>query len=701
MRFVLLTYFMLAAPVLASQEDCNCQTQLVRMEIQGQTLQSLLTSSDSLKEMALPSLENFLQSETFRSKVVADYPVESRGFPHLADLCQKEKGEGDPDFQNIDCTDGNICSDPSISEAVKTEVCVALPCALIKGSMNMEQCPPQSVARPSRLHFPQPVSVKKISMTPTSISTENNALRACFTINEMELNAGVGIEFSEDAQVSYDRLALENLNITLDSSREVCLSAKLNLGASNPLTEIKIERPQGNFLSDNMISRSLSGVTVSGLSGYSPSTMQILRLTAAPALARHFRPSLEDAVSSALARTFETQVEEFVTGLNKNSAPARIETSSDSFISEMGVANIAVKKYVDLIECSLLKNRREPVPANHPCLSHNYIFKEAPLKLKHIPSPEEAALLIQDQFRHNDQVTSEALRVRLLALENEMRSPELSQIFQNQIRPLADTIAKNQLNSSLISGLELVSRLGDENSMTGFGLSIPDICDALAPSPHAGRSIQGCPIQTYIDLNEVNNLLSSMFESGRLCHQGRGHFRAEVNSRGEVLRHRDGAPRGSGCLFRIEENEDGMRCYLNGAPQLKYDEASGGYKVELKTKECFRGSVALGQGKIGGDINFEIGFTPSICGQNEFCLENGQANWNVVDGTARHALRERSFFNGMVRRKIDEKLNGLIKETIRIPLSTSTGPMSMIPLEAEGRIDKGAGFFGACLKVKD
>ena len=110
--------------------------------------------------------------------------------------------------------------------------------------------------------------------------------------------------------------------------------------------------------------------------------------------------------------------------------------------------------------------------------------------------------------------------------------------------------------------------------------------------------------------------------------------------------------------------------------------------------------MALGQGKVAGDINFEIGYTPAICGQGDFCLENGQASWNVVPGTARYALKESSFLNGIVRRTIDKKLDEVIGQTIRLPLSSGEGAMSQIPLAAEGRIDVGPGYFGACLKVK-
>lgn len=120
----------------------------------------------------------------------------------------------------------------------------------------------------------------------------------------------------------------------------------------------------------------------------------------------------------------------------------------------------------------------------------------------------------------------------------------------------------------------------------------------------------------------------------------------------------------------------------------------------LRTKECFRGGVFLGAGKIGGDIDFNIGFTPTVCNGGDFCLENGNADWSVVPGTALHSLRESNWLNGPVRRTIDSQLNKMVSETLRIPMSSGSGPLSQIPVVPEGRVDTGDGFFGACLKIR-
>lgn len=681
-----------------AQIDCNCQSQLMRMEVEGEALKTALSSSPKLQDALVPSLTALFNSDGFKAKVLADYPMEPVGFPANIITCKKEKEQGDPKFKDINCDDPLLCASPDISMEVKAEICTSLPCSLIMGSQGMEKCGPKSLARPSMVHFPQPVGVKKLDMKPLTVSAVDGLLKACFDISALEISVGVDVEFSKEENLEYERMGLDNIHIKLDGKREVCMSAKLNLTAPEPLSEIVIERKNGNFVSDTMINEALAGSNIRGMSGYSPATLNILKLTAVPPLARYFRPTMEDAVQASLAKTFQLQVSTMITELAKKE-PTQISAPTNSFLSEMGVGNMAVKKYVDLMDCSLLKQEKKSIPTDHKCFNQLYPFKKKNLSLKDIPRPLDAATMIADQMARYDQVTSEDIRARVAGFEDRMSALNLGSLFDLKLKPINKKITDKQLESSLFNNVQLMTNLGN-GSTAGFGVSIPELCDLDNPSPHFGKSIPNCPIQTYLDLNELNNLMTAMYKSGRLCHTGKGDFVPETNHKNEIVRNGDGSPRGNGCLFSIEEDADGMRCFLNGAPQLRFDQASGGYKVDFKTKECFRGAVALGQGKIGGDINFEIGFTPSICDDGAFCLENGNANWNVVPGTARYALRESSFFNGIVKSTIDKKLSEMISETIKIPLSTGSGPMSMIPLEAEGRIDKGPGYFGACLKIK-
>lgn len=686
--FVLL---ILNTTVTQAQEQCNCQTQLLRMDIDGNAINNYLNTSPGLGKLALPQIEKFVKSDAFRTNIVKDYPMTPMGFPFNAIACEKEKSQGDPKFKNIDCKNALLCSDPAVSDEVKSELCVSLPCSMILGSQQMDKCPSKSVARPSMVHFSEPIGLKALEMTPTSITSKDNTLRACFTVEKLEITAGVDLEFAKDPVVQYEKLGIGNLKIDLDSKREICMSTKIDVTSDKPVSEIKFEQMNGNFISDGMLNKALSGSELHGLSGYSPATLSILKMTALPPIARYFRPTLEEAVQKSLATTFETKISDYVKEFSSKKSPSTIATPTNSVLSEMGVGNLVVKKYVDLLECSVLKYQQKQIPSEHACLSTVYPGKKNPMKLKEIPTPQEAHAKLRDSMNKNENVTSEALKGRLLELDKDMNG---------SLRPIIDRIANAQLKSTLLNGVQIMTNVGSGNSLTGIGVALPDICDVLNPSTHAGRSIPNCPIQTYVDIEELNKLLGVMYKTGRLCNKGSGDYIPELNSKGEQVRNSDGSPRGSGCLMAVEEDEDGFRCFLNGAPKLNFDSKTGGYKINLSMKECFRGPVMLGQGKVAGDINFEIGYTPTICGQGDFCLENGQAEWSVVPGTARYALKESSFFNGIVRRTVDKKLNEVIGQTVKLPLSSGEGPMSKIPLEAEGRIDKGPGFFGACLKPK-
>ncbi len=692
MKWLLLFSILLSARPTSAQETCACKAQLMRIQIDSAYLNQTVTSQDKLNKIIAP-LSSYMHTDDFKQKFLGDYKIKSMGFPFSRAVCQEEKDQGDPKFKNVDCDNWMLCADEAVALEVKKEVCSTLPCALIVGSARMGQCPSEGRAMPSMLHFTEPVGLKKIELTPSGLTSQGNRIRACFTISQLEASLGVGIEFLKDPAIKYDDLGLSNFNLKLDTAREVCMSGKVDLASKEPISDLSIEKTSENIISDAMINQALSGAKLRGLSGYSEATLNIIKLTAAPALARHFRPSIERALLDALGNTFKTQVGKFV-GTLTNADAGTFVSNSDGLLSELGVANISLRKYVSLLECSILKAEGKIVPDEHPCFSDYFPqISGKPLKFKQIPHPVKAAQYLQEISRRYDQATSEVLRSQLAGFADRLTSLGLSTVYGAQVKPVVDGIKGNQLKSSLLKNIQLLSDFGNGSSSTGINLMVPETCDTTNPSPHMDKSLPNCPIQAYIDLNEVNKVLAAMYASGQLCHSGKGDFVSQG-------RNRDGSPIGTGCQFIVEEDDKGLRCFLNGPPKLSFDRSTNGYKVDFKTKECFRGSVILGQGKIAGDINFELGFTPGICGRGEFCLQNGTADWNVVPGTARYALSERSWFNGIVRKTIDKKLNGLVSQSIRIPLSTETGPLSLVPLEAEGRVDVGPGYFGACLKLQ-
>jgi len=259
MKRVFLFLILLTLGSATAQEQCVCQSKLMRMEVQGEALNGLLSSSTQIRSLALPPLETFLKSDLFKTSVIRDYPMEPMGFPFNSDLCLKEKAQGDPKFKDIDCLNTKLCAESTTPEDVRTELCLALPCAMILGSKNMDKCAAKSVARPTVIHYTEPIGLKSLEMNPTKITADNHVLKACFTIDKMDITAGVDVEFAEDPNVTYDKMGIDKLNLSLDGKREVCMSAKIDLSSANPVSDIKFERMNGNFVSDAMINKALSG----------------------------------------------------------------------------------------------------------------------------------------------------------------------------------------------------------------------------------------------------------------------------------------------------------------------------------------------------------------------------------------------------------------------------------------------------------
>lgn len=700
MRTLLLTLLILtqtwAQAQTAPDSASECRSQLIRMQIDGNTVNQTLQSSQEVRNRALPALRTFIESDAFKKSFIKEYPIDPVGFPFNRDICEREKAR-DPKFKDVDCNDSYLCSTDAVSEEVKARVCFSLPCSFIMGS-RMETCASTDLARPTALSFPSPINLKTLDLSPETLNLDDGKISSCFVINAMEVGLGVGIEFN-NGNPRYGTIGLDNLDLKLDGPRRVCISATVDFNRTPILGDLQMT-PQGSdpFVSNAMIDAALRSSRVSGLTGYTPQTLEVLKLTGLPPLARHFRPSLETAIAGVLSSTFETSIQSYLTGFSNAAAPSRVDTPSDSLVSELGVGNFSVKKYVDLLECSVLKQERARIPGDHACLNTPYPGSSKPLTVEKIPSPDKAAQRLQEAMDRNTNVTSETLRKRLEDLGPRLEALRLKSLYDSRIAPLLGRIRSAQSESTLMSGIELVGSLSNNSQLT-VGFCLPELCNKETPSAHENRSIANCPIQAYVDINELNNIMASMYQSGRLCNRGRGDFVPERNDRGEILRDK-GFARGEGCVMAIEDDPDGLRCYLNGAPTLKFDPQTQRYNVNLRTKECYRGGVFIGQGKIGGDIDFNIGFTPSICNGGDFCLGNGNAEWSVAPGTARYALRDSSWFNGIVKKTIDKTLSSVVSETLRFPVSSTQGPLANVPLAPEGRVDIGEGYFGACLEIK-
>ncbi|MAZ47896.1 MAG: hypothetical protein CME65_04995 [Halobacteriovoraceae bacterium] len=698
MKVVLILFlYSIFNSVFAQQVDCipgvNCQSRLLRVEASTTSLNETFDSPDFLNNTIAPAVDGLLRSPSFMSNFLRDYPIEEPiGFPHNLALCEAEKEQGDPKFANVDCHNPKFCSDPEISADVKAEVCTRFPCTFLVA--DIADCrPSDAMGMPTLMHY-EPVAVKDIdlSIVEGTQSLSGNVLRTCLNVNRMRVETGVQIEFEPIESVDFDNIGLTNLVVELNSPRQICVSATIDLNSPELITDFTVERRNGEeFVSNAMINQTSEGAEVIGLEGYPDDVIATLQTMVLPTLLRHFRPTIEAAIEDVLGTTTESWIQLGLEPFRPASGSSvDIDTASNSFISELGISNMMVGKYVDLLDCAIMKEQEVRIPGDSPCFKEDvYPFGGDSLSYREIPSIRRAIERLSEQFELYENITSESLRERLEGFRERMQEAGESRRYNSQIAPLISQISNNQTRMGLQSGIQLLGNLGADNLTPSLSVAAPDICDELNPSPHSNRSMNNCPIQAYIDLDEVNRLFDNMFESGRLCHSGRGEFQLG----NPPLRR--GRPNATGCLMRMEEKEDGMSCYLDGAPQLEYNSQTGGYNIILNTRGCYRGAQILGLGRIGGDLNFSISYTPDVCSNNQLCLTDGENDWTVTPGTERFALRDRSILSGMVRRTINKQLSEMLPSERELP-----GLPNMSPIEFEGRLDMGPGYFGACLQPR-
>ncbi|MBD64863.1 MAG: hypothetical protein CME62_06630 [Halobacteriovoraceae bacterium] len=673
----------------AQEQGCgnaiNCQSQLFRLNVSEQAVNDMFGNRNVLNQFGAPALEAFLNSDMFQENFVTEYPMENAiAFPHNKVKCLREKEDGDPNFADVDCELPNLCSDADIPEEARVEICLQLPCSLL--IEDFEQCRSESVARPTNITFPRPISLKDIELEPTQSEVlESGEIQSCFKLKKLDMSLAVDVSFETEDDIEYPQIGMDNINLNLDGERDVCVRLKVDMTQSPPISDFQIIRGEGDFVSDDMIQASARAATFTGLEGYSEVTQNIAKNTALPAMARYLRPSVEDAVQLALSSAFQEQIALHTSNLDSFNGLNQTLPVDNSILSEVGISNLMFNAHVETLECSILKKELGGLPNPHSCR-----------ELDDVPKIKKAVKRLEEAARLYSGVSSERTRTKLNELTARINQIPSRRQYAPRVATIANMIQSNQDNLDIIEGLEFMVDVNEDD--IGLGVGLIGICNELQPSSFAGRSIENCPIEAYFDLNEFNNLFRRMYETGALCHQGAGDYVPELNSQGQQIYNSDGSPRGSGCLFRMEDDEDGMRCFLNGPPRFDYLAESDTYNISLDTVGCFRGAVFLGQGKIGGDINFDIAYTPEVCNGGDFCLNNGNVNWNVVPGTARFALKDSSILNGIVVGKINDTLQETLSESIQIPLTTEDSPMANIPLVSEGRVDRGPGYFGMCMQ---
>jgi hypothetical protein len=706
MRILFLCLLLIGSLPIFSQVDCapKCKSEVLRVEVSPKVL------SERGLDALLPSLQNFSQSDLLHSLIEKQYTLPAVDFPSKKDVCLRRKSENDPAFKKIDCESKTLCSDQNVSREVRDKICFQLPCPIFEGNLNVGKCNNVAYISPTKIEFPKPVSVNNIELEPTDVGIKGNDARLCFKVKALDVTTAITLNLNTQGTSLPDKsITVDNVHPVLDSPKQACIIAKIDLNSKTPISKLTITTPTGEpFISDDMIRAATKELKFSGLSGYSPQDLAQVQNEVVPVLIQPVRESIESAVKGALGQVFEEELNKRAKGVGSKVIPL----DATAYTSELGVANLLIKDQVDRVECAAYQAVKKTPP--NPCDFGNYIGGD-----KITAGPTINELMGLQELAKNKNITSESTKQRLMALgalmqeedwccymDNESAADkakdrqiqkEINQRYYNQyIQPVVDQISANQLKEKIPGMFEVHNQI--HASGRDIGLSMTSICTPVA-SPHEGKSMPGCPVQAYADLNEFNKLFANMWKSGALCMSGSGPFVGNTEGGWQHFEENgSGAPVAlSGCKYEFS----GMSCYLNSPPQIKYDSKTKKYRSQISFKGCYRGPVLMGLGKVGGDLNVEVAFKPAACDNGDFCVKDPEINWKVAPGTERFAFRPSSQLNSTV----NDTINGLIKKTlsesIRIPLSNEAGAMANFPLESEGRVDAGPGYFGACLKPRN
>ena len=184
--------------------------------------------------------------------------------------------------------------------------------------------------------------------------------------------------------------------------------------------------------------------------------------------------------------------------------------------------------------------------------------------------------------------------------------------------------------------------------------------------------MENCPIQVYADLNQFNALLKKFWENGQLCQEGQG----------------------STCKYVMGDTT----CVLGGAPSLK--SVKSRFEITIPMQDCSRSAFL---GGFNGKMDFKLSFIPKACHNGDFCLDDPKPDVVLTESTVGGALRKPEDgglgFREMVLERMRGAILGAATSFTRIPFASAvSGPLSQIPLKAQGQVDAGNGFFGVCLE---
>jgi hypothetical protein len=719
--FITFVYSVLALNTAFAQTcigENNCRSELLRVEVESSLIENVLN------ENALPLLESMAQSEFLNNTIVQDYDVPAFSFPHNKQACLSEQQNGNRDFQNIDCEATNLCQNGVVSQNVRQLLCFALPCTLIEGQYNEGDCQGVTSLYSESVGFPQPIRVNNLKINPTSADIQNGVANICFDIEELDVGASASLNLdTSQTELNDHEIQVRDISVVLDAPKSVCVSANVDFASENPITNININSDESSpFISNEMILSAARSANVSGLSGYSQEDLDSVKNDLLPVLFHPLREQVETGIKNSLQVVFETQITSLANSLSTPGTNRALFMDSSESLGMLNVSNTRVLSQLAVLECATLQANNRPIPANHECIGSTDVSGEPITVNSQLDASSER--ISMSSLLRNTNANDEEIIDRLQALSPLILSepfdadrnfvvrnnPEgFERMHNNSLRRFVDTdiaeaiesIRQNRLRESAINIIGITDRVTDNESRE-LSLITPELCDTTQPSNHFGRRIPNCSAQTYVDLEEFNNVLAQMWQTGALCQAGRGSEREMSRAQ---------APIGYtvGCYINIAS---GFSCYLKSPPRLSYNSRTRRYDTALELERCYKMAAGgmLGElarlafpeleslGSFGADFNINLSSRLNVNNEGDIIAENSRSTFNIVPGSESGGLLEDDMWNDEVVEGVNEAFSEALSQVLTIPVQEMTSSMVGFPIRATGRIDSGAGYIGVCFE---
>ncbi|HXH31792.1 MAG TPA: hypothetical protein VNJ01_13345 [Bacteriovoracaceae bacterium] len=735
MRYLFAIYLLLLTMNLRADDvDCqpDCGSQLLRVDVAKSAL-----SDESVKSI-LPALKSVAQSEQLKDAIEnASFEVKSVDFPYSKVKCKANLGL--PGFEKIKtCEEKDICSNKEkYGQKVQDRLCLNLPCDIFEGDFNQGACG-QGANKVKDIHFtklafPGKFVLGRPNFVPTSSDYDKTTgeTKLCFDVKDFSVNLNVQLTMN----TLFPPLTLRNINPKIggpgDEPRKMCVTAKIGANGK-PVSDLKITGDP--LLSDQMILNTVGAVKIDALPSFDMEKLETSKGEILTVIAHSLKDSLNEEVNLILEKELSEQIERTV---NPFLTGGSVTVDGKSLMNKMSLPNVKALESVAKIECSMFLGAGDPIPAHCKDVKGfpasaldniNRVYSEISaleILLRQSTVVDEdiinrlAALLGKNPSEVLDSTSTFScpadaeVKPVVCRLKTDIKkddNPRISEErkkqshdffegiqkrniaeFPNRLRKLASAVKAKQDSLSMGNVVQIVNNINDGKLGSSFGLTFPELCDPK-PSAHADKKMAGCPVQVYADIEEFGKVLARMWETGQLCESGSGKY--VPNSSGGAK---------SGCYI----NMNGMSCYIDAAPKIKYvpkivgkgkkARDLGKYELTLPLKACYKSALFGLLYKFGVSMpDLKMSFRPKEC-NGDLCLTDVQGNPGTL------TEKKDDLTGGWKATKIEDgimssimkELPKYVMENIKLPLASTLG----FPVQTK-KVDTGVGYLGVCLEPK-